>query len=255
MNLYYREMGEGAPLIILHGLFGASDNWLSIGKSLSDHFNVYLLDQRNHGQSPHSEEWTYDAMAADVVAFMDQQGIEKATLLGHSMGGKVAMFTACLYPDRLADLIVADIAPRHYPVHHRTILDGLMSIDLENLDSRKEADSQLAKYVPEPAVRQFLLKSLGRDDDQSFSWKINLKVINDKIENVGIALPKNYQFDGSALFIRGAKSHYVTDEDAEQLKDQFPNSKLVTIERAGHWIHAEQSQAFIDTVLKYKEIS
>lgn len=235
-------------MIILHGLFGSADNWFSIAKELEKDFTLYLVDQRNHGDSPHSDEWNYKVMAEDIKELMEEEGIEKAFFMGHSMGGKTVMNFALRYPEKVMKLIVADIAPRHYPVHHQTILEGLTSVNLKEIKSRKEADDQLAKYIKEAGIRQFLLKSLGRNKDGDFIWKINLSVIKEKIENVGEALDYDSTFDKLTLFMGGANSDYIQEKDKEEIDKYFPNSHLIYIKNAGHWLHAEQPQAVIDTV-------
>ncbi len=250
MNLFYREMGEGQPMIILHGLFGASDNWLSIAKVLSEHFKVYLIDQRNHGQSPHDDEFSYPALAEDLKAFIEQHKIDNAVILGHSMGGKTAMQFALDNQDAFEKLIVVDIGPKAYPVHHRTILDGLLSINLSTLASRGEADKQLSEYIPELGVRQFLLKNLGRGPN-GFEWKVNLPVINDKIEIIGRGTEGKLDNNKEVLFIRGANSNYILDEDVELIDQTFPTARLETVENAGHWVHAEKPQEVIDLVLSF----
>jgi pimeloyl-ACP methyl ester carboxylesterase len=248
MKLNFRKTGSGEPLIILHGLFGSADNWFSIAKELEKDYTLYLVDQRNHGDSPHSEEWNYKVMSKDLKALMDDEEIEEAFLMGHSMGGKTVMNFALQYPEKVKKLIVADIAPRHYPVHHQTILEGLSSVNLSEIKSRKEADEQLAKFVPEAGIRQFLLKSLGRNGKGDFIWKINLSVIIDKIENVGEALDYENSFDQPTLFMGGANSNYIQEKDKEDIDRYFPNNHLIYIKNAGHWLHAEQPQAVIDTV-------
>ena len=175
MKLNYKKSGSGPPLVILHGLFGSLDNWFSIAKELVEHYTLYLVDQRNHGDSPHAEEWNYAVMVEDLKELIDDEGLEKIYLMGHSMGGKTVMKFAVTYPERVEKLIVADIAPRFYPIHHQTILEGLNSLNLNQIKSRKEADDQLAQYIPELGVRQFLLKSLTRDSE-GFAWKIVVAV-------------------------------------------------------------------------------
>lgn len=247
-------MGEGEPLIILHGLFGSSDNWLSIARELESQYKVYLVDQRNHGDSPHSEEFTYAAMAADLKEFVEEHKIEGAVVMGHSMGGKTAMKFAVSYPDLLRKLVVVDIAPRYYPVHHEVILEGLQSIDVDNLKSRRDADKALAEYVPELGVRQFLLKNLGRNNEGGYEWKINLPVINDQIENVGEALGEEKRFEKPVLFINGGKSGYIKKERDEALIQRiFPEATIETIAEAGHWVHAEKPDEVIAKVRTFIE--
>ncbi|WP_416867968.1 MAG: alpha/beta fold hydrolase [Imperialibacter sp.] len=248
-KLFFRKLGQGKPLIILHGLFGASDNWLTIGKSLSEHFEVYLVDQRNHGQSFHDPEHNFDVMAEDLANFIKDNNITQPIVLGHSMGGKVAMNYALSHPGELEKLIVVDISPRGYKVHHDQILEGLKSIDLSSLDSRKEADDQLAKYVPNVGERQFLLKSLSRTGD-GFEWKINVAAIDN---NIGLIVG---EIDGEpnpvpTLFIDGENSNYIRDIDLPIIKKLFPDSQVVTIKNAGHWVHAEQPEAFLETLMAF----
>lgn len=248
MKLNYREMGEGAPLIILHGLFGSTDNWLSVGKELSQDYKVYLIDQRNHGDSPHSPSFTYADMASDLNEFISEHEIKEPVIIGHSMGGKTVMKFALSYPDLLKKLIVVDIAPRHYPVHHDVILRGLQAIDVGALKTRREADATLAEYVPELGVRQFLLKNLGRNTEGGYEWKINLPVISEKIENVGEGLQEGDRFEKPTLFINGAASGYIKEADKPLIQQIFPKSEVKTIEGAGHWVHAEKPEEFTDIV-------
>lgn len=245
MNLFFREMGEGQPLIILHGLFGSSDNWLTIGKTLSESYKVYLLDQRNHGQSPHSDEFNYSAMALDLENFISDHKIDNPIIIGHSMGGKTAMQYAVNNPHGWMKLIVVDIAPKPYPVHHDSILKGLQSLDLANLSSRNEADKLLSKYVPEIGVRQFLLKNLSRDSD-GFTWKINLPVISQNIEIIGEGLNGRLEETKPVLFINGAKSNYIKSSDIDLIESSFPGAVVDTIENAGHWVHAERTEEFMN---------
>jgi esterase len=247
MKLYYREMGQGQPLVILHGLFGSSDNWLSIGKVLAEHYHVYLVDQRNHGQSPHSDIFSYDAMATDLEGFFEDVGLNKALLMGHSMGGKTAMLFTTRHPEKVEKLIVVDIAPKDYPVHHDTILDGLNALALDSLQSRNEADALLSHYVPELGVRQFLLKNLARTD-KGFEWKINLPVITASIDIIGEGLDEGDHYEGPVLFIDGEKSNYIKEGDAPLIHAHFPKANIVTIRGAGHWVHAEKPEEFLQTV-------
>ena len=250
MELNFRKVGEGPPLVILHGLFGSADNWFSIARELDKEFTMYLVDQRNHGDSPHADEWNYDVMVEDLKELLDEEGLDKAFLMGHSMGGKTVMNFALKYPERVEKLIVADIAPRYYPVHHESILEGLNSLDLKSINSRKEADDAMAKYISEPGIRQFLLKSLGRDAD-GFAWKINLPVITKNIENVGEALPEGGIFEGPTLFLAGANSNYVQQKDLPEILEFFPNYELEFVQNAGHWLHAEQPHAVVEEIRKF----
>ena len=249
-ELYFRELGEGKPLIILHGLFGSSDNWLTLGRRFGENFKVYIVDQRNHGQSFHDDEFSYEAMATDLKQFIDSKNIQSPHILGHSMGGKTAMTFATMYPDCLDKLIVADIGPQSYPVHHTTILKGLFSVNLETTRSRKEADEQLGQHVQEMGIRQFLLKNLTRSGSD-FAWKINLPVIAQNIEQIGKGLNQNTSYTNTTLFIRGEKSNYIQDADLNLIHSIFKNSRLETIAEAGHWLHAEKPQEFYDITMNY----
>ena len=249
-ELYYRELGEGNPLIILHGLFGASDNWLTLGRRYAENHKVYLVDQRNHGQSFHDDEFSYEVMATDLERFMTSHGIEEADIIGHSMGGKTAMVFATTWPQRVKKLIVADIGPQSYPLHHTTILKALFSVDLQNLTSRKEADEKLGELIPEMGIRQFLLKNLMRTPE-GFGWKINLPVIAAKIEQIGKGLNQNTSYDQPTLFIRGGRSDYIRDSDLNLIHSIFSNSKVETLKEAGHWLHAEKPQEFFDITTQF----
>jgi esterase len=247
MKLNYKEVGEGTPLIILHGLFGSSDNWITIARKLGESHRVFILDQRNHGDSPHSEEFSYEVMASDLKGFVDDLSISNFALIGHSLGGKTAMLFACKYPTLVSKLIVVDIAPKQYPVHHDIIIEGLKSIDLANLKSRNEADTALTAFIPLQGVRQFLLKNLRRTSE-GFEWKINLDVIEKEIAEVGKSLPIGTRFGKSTVFIRGGMSNYIIEDDMDLIKSHFSNVQLVTVKGASHWVHAEQPEAFLKEV-------
>lgn len=250
MKLFFRELGQGDPIIILHGLFGSSDNWLTQAKLIGAHFKVYSVDLRNHGQSPHSDDFDYKSMVADLEEFIDDHQIQNPIVIGHSMGGKAAMNFALAHPDKMSGLIVVDIAPRPYDLEHYTIVKGLNAIPIETLSSRNEADENLSKYVPEPDVRQFLLKNLQRKSAGGFSWKINLPVISQKLSNIGLDLQFPGQFQKPTLFIRGAKSKYVLDSDWPRITEIFPTAKLETMD-TGHWVQAEKPQEFSEKVIQW----
>lgn len=251
MTLFHRETGQGLPLIILHGLFGSSDNWASIAKNIGNYYKVYTVDQRNHGQSPHSEVFDYPSMAEDLNQFIQDNKIENPVILGHSMGGKTAMTFALKYPDLLRKLIVVDIAPRAYPPHHQDIIKGLNSININQVRNRKDADMMLSKYISEPGVKQFLLKNLYRDANGSFDWRINIPVISNEIENVGSLITAENPFTKPTLFIKGEASKYILDNDVEKIKQLFSRAQIKTINNAGHWVHAEQPSAFVKMLLEF----
>lgn len=252
MILFHRQYGEGQPLVILHGLFGQSDNWTTLARAWSNRFNILTIDQRNHGQSPHDDAFSYDLMAEDLAETLDALNLESVHLLGHSMGGKTAMFFAQKYPQRISKLIVADIAPRAYAPHHGEIIAALKELPLEMLKDRNSADMELAKGIPDFGTRQFLLKNLYRNNNGGFSWRFNLEAISAQILEVGKALPD----DGiliPTLFVRGEKSRYITDQDQLEIAHQFAHVEFETISNAGHWLHAEQPEAFSKVVLEFLE--
>ncbi|MEO9482942.1 MAG: alpha/beta fold hydrolase [Ekhidna sp.] len=251
MKLNFRTLGSGSPLIIMHGVFGSSDNWQTLGKVFAENFKVYLVDLRNHGNSPHSDEFDYDVMVEDVVELMEDEGISQAHILGHSMGGKVAMHLATQHADLVDKLMVVDIAPKYYAPHHQQIFEGFHSVDLEKLQNRKEADDQMAQVIANFGVRQFILKNLNRKQDGTFNWKLNLEVIEAAIEKVGEGIEGAVGFDGTALFIAGGKSDYLVSQDHELIRSLFPNAEIVTVDGAGHWVHAEKPRELGELVIEF----
>lgn len=254
MKLNFRTLGSGKPLIIIHGVFGSSDNWQTLGKTFSEKFKVYLVDLRNHGNSPHSVEFDYDVMVKDVVELMSDEDIDQAHILGHSMGGKVAMHLAAQHPSSVDKLIVVDIAPKYYPPHHKEIFEGFHSVDLDNLENRKDADEQMAQVISNFGVRQFILKNLDRKKDGSFSWKLNVKAIENAIEKIGAGMEKQVAFNGNTLFIAGSKSDYIQSEDHDLILKYFPHSAIMVVNGAGHWVHAEKPQELGEMVIEFLSI-
>ena len=250
MKLFSRELGQGDPIIVLHGLFGSSDNWLTPAKLLANHYTVYSVDLRNHGQSPHSDDFDYPAMVEDLKEFVDGAGIQNTVLIGHSMGGKAAMNFALAYPNKLSKLIVIDIAPKAYDLEHYVIAEGLKAIPVESISSRNEADEILSQHVPQADVRQFLLKNLQRKSAGGFSWKINLPVISAKLANIGMDLQFPGTFDKPTLFIRGSRSKYISDADSDRITEVFPKAALESMD-TGHWVQAEKPQEFADMVIRW----
>lgn len=255
MQLFFRELGEKhyPKVIILHGLLGSSDNWLTLSKQLAENYHVFLLDQRNHGQSPHAQAWDYDCMVEDLKVFLEKNIAQntKINLIGHSMGGKTAMLFAGIYPQWVEKLVVVDISPRYYPPHHQKILDAMQTLDLQNIPSRKEAESHFENAGLDAGTRQFILKNLYRNPDNVWSWRVNLPIIAQKIENVGAKLPENVCFLGKTLFIKGEKSDYIQDADLPIISHHFPQYQLHTINQAGHWTHAEKPQETLDILQKF----
>jgi esterase len=239
MKLHFKKFGAGDPVLILHGLFGMSDNWISIAKNLAREYLVYVLDMRNHGRSPHVEEFTYSLMVEDVYEFLTDFNHRQVSIIGHSMGGKTAMKFAMEYPHRIKKLVIIDISPKKYPVFHEEIIDSLLEIDIDNLSSRSEADNQLASRVSSKRIRQFLLKNIYRKEDGSYSWRVNLPVITKNISEISCEIVSKVPFDQPTLFIRGGKSDYILDSDIVQIKQKFSNSNIITIPDASHWVHSE----------------
>lgn len=250
MKLFFREAGSGTPLIILHGLFGSADNWYSLSKVFAEHFRVFTVDQRNHGQSPHAPDHNYKLLTEDLAELIRDQQLEQPIILGHSMGGKTAMNFALAYPDQLSKLIVVDIMPKSYPLHHEHILTGLKAVDLAKLGSRTEADEILKKTIPSDAERQFLLKNLSRNDQKAFEWKINIPVLDANINAMGERLQYEGKFEGPTLFIKGASSRYYKPGDEQQVEKYFPNTTWVTLD-TGHWVQAEKPTEFAEAVMKF----
>lgn len=252
VTLNHRITGEGSPIILLHGLFGALENLGAIARQFQKQRQVHALDQRNHGSSPHTDTMDYPSMAEDVIAYMDEQGIEKACLLGHSMGGKVAMQVALLAPERVEKLIVADIAPVSYKPRHDAILEGMKHTDLNPVRSRRDADKQLAEYIDVPGVRQFLLMNLERipQDEQVtggpvYRWRLNLQAIDACYANLAAAPEEGTPYAGPVLFLKGADSAYIQEKHREEINRLFPAAQLEVIEGTGHWLHAEETDTFV----------
>ncbi len=252
MKLHATVLGEGKPLLILHGFLGMSDNWKTLGKEFSEAgFQVHLIDQRNHGRSPHSEEFNYLVMAKDAKEYIDTHSLQKCVLLGHSMGGKTAMTAACLFPHVVEKLVVVDIAPRYYAPHHQEILKGLKAVNEADLSSRGEAEDLLANYVKEPDVRLFLLKNLYWKSKGKLALRLNLETLVDNIEEIGAALGQDQVFPKPTLFVKGERSGYIREEDREMILKHFPASEIVTIPGAGHWVHAEKKEAFYGAIMSF----
>ena len=245
MKLFFRKMGNGPPLLILHGLLGQSDNWMHVAKQLASHLCIYLLDLRNHGRSPHSDIFNFSVMVEDIYEFLTDLNLRRVNVLGHSMGGLTAMNFVSEYPHRVQKLIIIDIAPRPYAVLHEDIIDGLLSIDLKTLKSRKEADNQLAHFIEKRDIRQFLLKNLYLDDRRRWSWRSNLPVISEKLPEIGKGLLRQNKFEKPVLFIRGGSSPYITDHDIALIKDIYPKAFIETIPNATHWLHSEKPKELV----------
>lgn len=251
MNLHHRAYGEGPVLVVLHGLFGSLNNWHTFATRLADRFRILAVDQRNHGASPHSPVFNYLSMAGDLKELLDRHSISRASVLGHSMGGKTALQFAALYPDSIDRLIVADIAPRAYARGHDSILDALVSVDPSSASSRRDVDAVIARFVPNPAVRQFLLTNLQRDPDGRFRWKINIPAIRENYDAIIGPVEIPSPILRPVLFIRGGRSPYLTDEDIAAIRPLFPFAVVTTLRSAGHWVHADAPDEFRQAVASF----
>lgn len=257
MKLFYRKYGQGDPIIILHGLFGQSDNWQTQAKSLAEKgYEVYTVDQRNHGSSPHDDNFNYMVMSADLNELITDLNFDKVILLGHSMGGKTAMQFAKDHPEKTSKIIVADIAPKHYPPHHQKVINGLQAIDFNSVKTRREADDILSKHITDSGTKQFLLKNIYWKTETQLEWRFNLNAIVKNIENVGVEIEFNRKYtkkDFSVSFIRGENSNYILDSDIPDIHNYFPDAEFATIGGAGHWLHTEKPKEFLEEVSRFIE--
>lgn len=251
MKLFYREFGKGEPLIILHGLFGSSDNWQTLAKKFAEEYKVYTVDLRNHGRSFHHEEFNYDVMMHDVEEFINDIGLERVSLMGHSMGGKLSMNYTLNHPEKVDNLIVVDIAPRKYQVLHDGIIKALISLNLKEFTKREEVDDALSDMLQNFSVRQFLLKNLVRNPEGGFNWKINLNVIDRNIQNLVVEISSEDPYRGKTLFIAGDKSDYIRPVDEEQILELFPLAKIKYLPDTGHWVHAQAPELLFTTVIEF----
>lgn len=250
MKLHFKRKGSGPPLIVLHGLLGLLDNWKTLADVLAEHFEVYLVDQRNHGRSPHDSVHTYDAMVDDIYEFIDENSLSGVCLIGHSMGGKTAMSFAKKHPELMEKLVVVDIAPKAYPIHHEDILVGIEAIDFDIVQSRSEAEEVLLRYVTESRTRQFVLKNLYWVERGRLGWRFNLEAIQNHLSEMGEA-SKNDSFNKPTLFVRGTNSEYIAEADYENIKAMFPKAEIISIEGAGHWVHADKPEEFLEAMLAF----
>lgn len=253
LHLNFKTYGHsGHPIIILHGLLGMLDNWQTQSKLYAEAgLKVYALDQRNHGKSPHSDVFNFEAMAADVLDFMQQHRIPSAFVLGHSMGGKTAMQFALTNPELVDKLVVVDVAPKKYPSAHDEILDAMASLKLKEYTTRQQADNEIAKRLPKYSLRQFILKNLTRTESGELKWEVNLSIIKKHYSEIADDITATGVFPKPAIFIKGGQSSYIQQGDERRIHRLFPSSDIVTISDAGHWIHAEKPEEFGNVVLKF----
>jgi pimeloyl-ACP methyl ester carboxylesterase len=251
MHLAFEAAGEGHPLVILHGLLGSADNWRWMSRRLGAHFKVFAVDLRNHGRSPHSDILDYDVMVADVREFMEQQALRRIMLLGHSLGGKVAMQFAIDYPEQVDRLVIVDIAPKPYEPSQRYLLKAMRALDLTRYKSFADVDAALAAEVSSESLRQFLLKNLTRDENGRLRWKAHVAAIDRNYDKLGRGLASELTFDKPTLFIRGGRSNYIEDADAPLIRQMFSQAEIATLPDAGHWVHVDQPAEFFQTVLNF----
>lgn len=251
MELNYKVFGEGDPVIILHGLFGMLDNWQTFAKGLAEDYMVYLVDQRDHGKSPHTDEFNYTLLAEDLSQFMEDNWIHEARLIGHSMGGKTVMQFAYDYPDMVEQMVVVDIAPKTYEPGHELIFKALRAVDIDAVTSRKEVEDILSKYIDQPGVRLFLMKNLQRRKEGGFRWKMNLELLY-------IAYPKilaDTTTDGiievDTLFVKGEHSKYISGDAEEKIAQKYSQYKIHQIDDAGHWVHADKPKELLSVVQEF----
>jgi pimeloyl-ACP methyl ester carboxylesterase len=244
LRLHFQSIGSGEPLVVLHGLFGSGDNWLSFAQRFADRFRVILPDARNHGLSPHHPEMSFPLMAADLLELLAEQGIGATRLLAHSMGGKTAMEFALTHGEQVRSLVVVDIAPRAYDPRHAQILEALCALDPGRYRDRREVELALAGAIPDLAVRRFLLKNLAREESRGFRWKLGLHEIKGNYSRLNEGLAGGRSWGGPCLFVRGENSDYVREPDRTGISGLFPAAEFRTIPGAGHWVHADAPGPF-----------
>lgn len=250
--LHANILGEGNPLVIIHGFLGMSDNWKTLAAQYAEKgFQVHAIDLRNHGKSFHSSDWGYDYMVQDVFDYCEYHNLNTISVIGHSMGGKVAMLLATIYPDLVENLIVADIGPKYYAPHHQTILQALNSVDFAVKPSRSEVEQIVARYITDFGTKQFLLKNLYWVESGQLGFRFNLKVFTENPSVIGEALPFENHFEKKTLFLRGDKSDYILEADFETILYHFPNAIIETVSNAGHWLHAENPKEFFEKTIRF----
>jgi len=244
-------LGAGRPLLILHGYFGISDNWKSFGKRMAENFEVHLIDQRNHGRSFHRDEFDYELLVEDLYNYIQAKNLDEVTIMGHSMGGKVAMFFGITFPELVDKLIIADIAPRYYSPHHEQILTALNSVDFIEHTTRKKVEEVLKKHIKDIGIIRFLLKNVYWKSKDELAYRFNLESLTDNNHELGDALPSFSHFDGPALFLKGENSNYIKKSDLSLILTHFANAKVVTVKNAGHWIHTENPEQFYNEIVRF----
>ena len=250
IDLNYKVFGSGEPVIILHGLFGMLDNWQSFAKKLAEDYMVFIIDQRDHGRSPHTQSFDYDQLSEDLRHFMTSNWIYDVRLIGHSMGGKTAMNFALNNDDMVNQLVVVDMGIKRYKPGHEAIFKALASVPVKEVESRGEVDAILAQFVGDIGVRNFLMKNLQRDKEGGFRWKMNWKLLLEYYDNILKELPTQESIDTQTLFVRGSESNYLLEEDYDEIQTVFPNARIESIQ-AGHWIHADKPDELLRSVKSF----
>ena len=249
--LHSKILGQGEPLLILHGYFGMGDNWKSLANKFADDFQVHLIDQRNHGRSFHTDDFSYELMVEDLENYIHHHQLENVNLLGHSMGGKTVMLFATLFPKMVNKLIIADISPRYYSTHHQFILEALNKVDFSQVNKRNEVKEIFSNFIDEEGVKQFLLKNVYWIEKGKLAYRFNLESLTENVEEVGVALPSFSMFEGETLFLKGANSGYISTNDIPLIEAHFPKAQIKTIKNAGHWLHAENPVDFYNEVILF----
>ncbi len=251
LKLFYRIVGDGYPLVILHGLFGSSDNWQTFARGMADQYKVISLDLRNHGNSMHTYDFNYNSISQDIRETLSELQLDQYHLLGHSMGGKAAAYHTLENPDRVSKLVIIDIAMRAYPPHHDRYFDAMLSMDLNQITNRMEAENWLSNYIHEEIVRKFLLKSLIREESGKFKWKFGLDELYTSYDVVNRAITSDHPFTRDTLIVSGDRSDYITDQDQEYFLKLFPKATFSVIAQAGHWVQADQPLALQNILLDF----
>lgn len=251
MSLNHKRVGEGAPLLMMHGLFGSLDNLGMVSRALRHDFDVISVDLPDHGLSPRSDNFSYDAYAQQVLTLMDHLGLDCPAILGHSMGGKVAMHIALHYPERVSQLVVADIAPVRYTPRHQNVFNALNAVDLASISSRKDAEEAMMQHLEEFGVAQFLLRSLGKDENGHFVWRFNLDMLMRDYDNLSQEISHTQPFHKPTLFVKGGNSNYITAEHRPIINQLFPNATAKIMQGTGHWLHAEKPSVFSKIVTDF----
>ena len=253
MKLFFRHMGQGNPVVILHGLLGLSDNWVTFGRQLASDFEVIIPDLRNHGQSPHDPVFNFHVLVEDLNELIKDLGLKKINLIGHSLGGKTAMLFALKYPGLLEKLVIVDIAPGKYPTNleHQMLIDAMLKVDFSSVRSRSDADRQLELNVHSLKLRQFILKNIYWKDKDTLGWRLNLPVLKGSLLFIVEEVRSDSQFMKPVLLVRGGLSDYVTDADLSQMQNFFPRTLVKTIANASHWVHADAPGEFYTIVHEF----